>query len=72
MPTQPSLADGRREGDGVVRVDDALAEAEDRAGHDEPGAPEQQAGGPGAVGPGGPAPPDDAGHQRQQGGRQHV
>ena len=42
MPTRAPMAGARA--DRVVRVDDALAEAEHRAGHHEPAAPEQQRG----------------------------
>ncbi len=50
-------ADRRREGHGVVRVDDPLGEAEDQPGDDEPRAPQQHLR-PGArrcAGPGGPS-----------------
>ena len=45
-------ADRRGEGDGVVRVDDPLTEAERGAGDDEPAAPQDQRGA-GAIGAGG-------------------
>ena len=51
LPAPPQLAhrdpdqrrDRRRQGDRVVRVDDAVHEAEHRAGHQQPAAPQQQA-----------------------------
>ena len=62
-------ADGRGQGDGVVGVEDALHEAEDHAGDDQPPAPEGERG-PGPVGPRRPPGQPQPGGQQQQGGRE--
>ena len=68
-------AERRREGHQVVRVDDALGQADDEAGGDERSAPQQQCGAlaVGAAGPDGDGEQDGAHHERAgQEPRHHV
>ena len=62
-------ADRRGQGDRVVLVDDALAEAEGEPGDHEPAAPDERRG-PGAVGAHGPDGEHQQGDQQDERGRQ--
>ena len=62
-------ADRRREGHGVVLVDDPLAEAEHESGDEEPAAPEDERGAH-AVGAGARAAPRETGDEQDERGRQ--